>query len=122
MSGQFNFTNANQRRALEQGSQFKHRLTMQESETGPPIDITGWTWEMQIRKRVDDPAILTLTSDGNGIDLIDETNGIIEINVSSADTEALEPGTYKYDLEYTNGTETVRLLEGDVEITAQITK
>jgi hypothetical protein len=122
MSGHFNFTNANQRRALEQGSQFKHQLTLKETTDGPPIDITGWTWEMQVRKRTDDPAILTLTSDGNGIDIIDATNGIIEINVSSADTEALEPGTYKYDLEYTATGETVRLLEGDVEITAQITQ
>jgi hypothetical protein len=121
MSGQFNFTNANQRRALEQGSRFQHQLTLKETDVGPAIDITGWTWEMQIRKKVDDPAILTLT-DGAGITIVDATNGIIEIDVSSSATDSLEAGTYKYDLEYTTGGETVRLLEGDVEITAQITK
>lgn len=121
MSGRFNFTNDNQRRALEQGSQFKHQLTLKETTTGPPIDITGWTWEMQVRKKPDDTVVLALDQT-DGIDIIDATNGIIEINVSSANTESLEPGVYRYDLEYTNSGETVRLLEGDIEITAQITK
>lgn len=120
MSGQHNFTNANQRNALEQGSRFNKKLTLKESTTGPVIDITGWTWEMQVKKKVGGTAILTLT-DGDGITVTDATNGELEIDIPSADTESLSPGTYKYDLEYTTGGETTRLLEGDIEVTAQIT-
>jgi hypothetical protein len=121
MSGQHNFTNANNRQALEQGSQFKRQLTFKESETGPAIDITGYTFQMQVRKRVGDPLVIEASTANGKITNTDEPNGVFEIDISSADTESLAAGTYKYDLEYTVSGETNRLLEGDFEVTAQVT-
>lgn len=48
-----------------------------------PVDITGYTGEMQIRaKATDTAAILTLTTTGGGIQITDPVNGIFTINIT----------------------------------------
>lgn len=48
-----------------------------------PVDITGYTGEMQIRAKItDDTPLLTLTTAGGGIIISDPTNGIFVINIA----------------------------------------
>lgn len=97
-------TNANKRAkptnfTLVQGSDFYFYHRIKDSDTGDPIDITDYTFEMKIRKSYEDDVLITL-SEGNGrITRVDNTDGLILCHISAADT-----GTLPIDIEcsYTN--------------------
>ncbi len=120
MSGAFNFTNANNRQALEIGSRFLRSLTFEDS-TGTGIDITGYTFQMQVRKRVGGTLVLEASTSNGRITITTALDGEFDIDIPSSVTDLLAAATYKYDLEYTIGGEVTRLMEGDIEVTSQIT-
>lgn len=70
-----------------------------------PIDLTGWTAEMQVRLYglAGGAALLslaTVTSEGQGIRLLDPTAGVLRIWIARTTLEAL-PNTGKAGLERT---------------------
>lgn len=79
---------------LIQGSDFffYHRI---KDEDGDPIDITDYTFEMQIRKSYEDATPLITLSEGNGrITHEDDADGLILVRITAADT-----GTLPIDVE-----------------------
>jgi hypothetical protein len=52
---------------------------------------------------------------------VDDT-GKVTISLSAVQTAALKPGRYVYDVEITSASETLRVLEGLVTVTPEVTK
>jgi hypothetical protein len=92
--------------------------------SGGPINLTGYTARMQIRATVGSPDILMqLTSElGGGITVVGPT-GTMSLLIGDVATAAL-PWTWAvYDLEIESATgETTRLLRGEVEVEAEVTR
>jgi hypothetical protein len=68
------------------------------TEDGDPVDLTGCTAASQIRPAPNSEELtktITCTVDG--------AEGTITMSLSSADTAALIPGNYAYDLQVTDG-------------------
>lgn len=133
----------------EQGSTFKLFLQYK-TKAGIPIDLTGYTGEMQVRRSVSDTqAILQITNFGvigggttgeftigtqgsTGLGGIiwqvgatgaSGATGCILIKVDSQTMSYVPDGKHFYDLKVTNTLgETQRLLEGMFEISAQVSK
>jgi len=109
---------------IEQGADFQLELVYQD-DNGDPIDLTGYTAEMQIREKLTtDPPFLTLST-ANGRIVIDGPNGSITLSIANADTAALTQTAGVYDLELTSGDATpviVRLIEGQVKISQEVTR
>ena len=96
---------------------------------GSPVDVTGYTAALQVRKTHDAAPLLDLTSETPGAGQIQAITlggvaGTITVEVDGADTAGLDFRKARYDLELTDagGTGEVRtLLAGAVSLTREIT-
>ncbi len=104
------------------GNDFSKLLEIRQ-EDDTPIDVTGYSFKMQIRKcRDDDVAIATLASPTD-IDVTDAANGNIIINISDTVTATYEEQNAVYDLQWTTDLGIVTtILEGDIQILQTVTK
>lgn len=108
-----NFTN------LVQGDTLAFTVALTDS-AGDAIDITGTTTDMEI-KRLDGTLVLVL-SVGDGITYTNAAGGIMSVTVAADDTAGLEPEyTYRYDLQYTNGSTVRTIASGTIKLIKQIT-
>lgn len=104
---------------VDQGSTFYLNLIYQDSD-GVPIDITGNTARMQLRRAFNSVVDLTLTSASGDIVITGNTGNIL-ITISDTDTGLLEAGFYLYDLELDNGGVITRLIQGQITLSQQVT-
>lgn len=104
-----------------QGDTFSLSLVWRD-ENRDLIDLTGYTAAMQVRETVDaTDYLLELTTENGGITL-GGTAGTIELTVSADDMEAIEAGSYKYDLEMIVGETVRKLLRGKFKVVAEVTR
>lgn len=84
------------------GDDFSSTLTLKQA--GSIIDVTGYSFKMQIRKCKDSTTVLhELNSPAaNGIDITNAANGIIILTIPSASTAALKQQNAVYDLFWTD--------------------
>ena len=87
------------------------------------VDLTGYTARAQGREQSDDPVpAWELTTENGGITLGDAL-GTIALDMTTAQTEALEAGSGNWDLELVDsGGEAFRLLYGRYSITREQTR
>ncbi len=103
-----------------QGIPFDHIIT--KLVQGSPLDLTGYTAKMQVRRSVNDPdAVLTLT-DGDGLTL-GGPDGTVTIHIDASALTNLPYRTYVYDLEvYSPDAVPTRLVRGDFTVTPEVTR
>jgi hypothetical protein len=108
---------------LPQGATWIIPATWNDS-TGQPIDLTGWHAAMQARTGFDaSDTILDLDDGVQGGIVLGDGLGTITITVDHADTAAIAPGRYVYDLELTaGGGDVTRLLQGTLTVTPEVTR
>lgn len=111
---------------IEQGATFQLPLVYKDY-LGNPIDISGYTARMQVRRSYEAPTpLLDLTTENNGITL-GGSSGTIQIEAADLLTSPLpiipetKPGVYDLELRSPGGVVT-RLIKGSVTITPQATK
>lgn len=80
----------------EQGSDLRYSIVYKES-TGTPVNITGATAKMQVRKWGSDSNASIQLTQANGLTL-GTTDGVVAIQIPGAATAKLPAGTYRYDL------------------------
>jgi hypothetical protein len=129
-AGKYNFT-------IEQGTTVDFEIQYKDSNNNP-VDLTGYSGRMMIRSNFADNSpstYLTLSSsrnaDGTGLNFSGSsgtkppTSGSIGIYIASCTSSALTFTTARYDLEIYSGSNpcpyTVRLLEGQVNLSKQVT-
>jgi len=113
MAGQYNFT-------IEQGATFNLLMTWKIDNVA--VNLTGYTARLQARIDVDEiDTILSLTT-GAGITL-GGAAGTITLNQTATQTALLPKGEYVYDLELqSSGGIVTRLLQGELNISAEVTR
>jgi hypothetical protein len=86
------------------------------------VNLTGASAALQIRSLPSSPdTVLSLSTGGNGI-TITGASGQVDVHATAAQTRAIDPGTYYYDIEVTSGGVTTRLAQGQAEISAEVTR
>jgi hypothetical protein len=102
---------------INQGETFTRTLNIEEPE-GTPLDITSYTFASQIKKNKTDTSAL----DAFTFTLSDPTNGVVTMSLTDTETSALPSIIGFYDVEMTRtDTTKVRILEGRVTITQEVT-
>lgn len=88
-----------------------------------PVNVTGYTAELQMRSLPSDPtAVLTLSSANNEI-AINGPAGEFAVHATAAQTGAIDEGTYYYDIEITSSVGIVtRLAQGQIVVTPEVTR
>jgi hypothetical protein len=120
---------------IEQGATVNFELQYKD-DTGTPIDLTNYSGRMQIRSSVSSPVVLlnlssSLNPDGTGINFSGSngstppTSGSIGIYIASCTSSMLNFDQAVYDLEIYSGSNcpyVIRLLEGQVKLSKEITR
>lgn len=108
---------------IEQGATFLMNITWKQSAGGTPVDLTGYTARMQVRKSYNepDPPALSLTTENGGIAL-GGAAGTIAITGSATLTDAMEARPHVYDLELVSGSVVTRVVQGKAFVRPQVTK
>jgi hypothetical protein len=129
-AGKYNFT-------IEQGATTNFEIQYKDSNN-KPVDLTGYTGRLMIRSNFADDSpttYLVLSSsrnpDGTGLNFsgsngqLPPTSGSIGIYISSCTSSLLTFVAARYDLEIYSGSNcpyTVRLLEGQVNLSKEVTR
>jgi hypothetical protein len=103
---------------IEQGATYTQEFIWKDSD-GDPVDLAGYTARMKIRQLKTDNVIVSLTS-GSGITL--GNDGSITVYISAAATELLPLCKARYDLELVSNGIVTRLIQGQVTISAEVTR
>lgn len=87
-----------------------------------PINLTGYSVRMQVRESIGSPTPLVSLSIGDGI-TVDGPDGEILLEISDDDTAAWtwRYGLYDLEIESPSGA-TTRLLKGEFEVSAEVTR
>lgn len=116
---------------IEQGATYQVELQYKDSN-GVPVDLTGYSGKLQIRPSIGSPtAYLCLSSslnaDGTGLNFAGAyginppTSGTIGVYISAITSSMLTFNTGVYDLEIQSGSFVTRLLQGNVQLSKEVT-
>lgn len=110
---------------IEQGATFRLRLTLQLS-TNPVqlMDLTDHIARMQIRSKVSSEEVLLLLTTENGGITLGGLAGTVDLFISDEDTAALTFKSAVYDLEVeaTPNGDVVRIIQGQVRLSPEVTR
>lgn len=103
---------------LEQGASFNTSITL-DDVSGEAFNLVNYTASSQMRKSYysSNAAATFVVSTGN-----DPSLGTITMSIDAANTANIYPGRYVYDVYVTNNEARVRVLEGIINVTPQVTK
>ena len=103
---------------LEQGATFNTSITL-DDVSGVAFNLVNFTATSQMRKSYYSSNAAATFSVSTGQD---PSLGIITMSLTSANTANVYPGRYVYDVYVTSGEARVRVLEGIINVTPQVTK
>lgn len=104
-----------------QGATWSLALTWND-DGGDPINLTGYTARMHVRKSYDAATTVVALTSGSGITL-GGAAGTITLSVSATTTGGVPASTYVYDLELeSGGGQVTRLVEGTLTVTPEVTR
>jgi hypothetical protein len=118
---------------IEQGATTNFQINWTD-DAGAPIDLTGYQARMQVRPAIESSdIILSLSSSlsdtcGTGIhlsgsnDITPLQSGSIGIYISAQSSSLLNFNEAFYDLELIKGCEVLRLVEGKVKLSKNVTR
>ncbi len=114
MAGKYSFT-------VKQGATFGFGITWKDSN-GDLVDLTGYTARMQLRYgSVNGDVAIELTTENGGLS-IDELTSSVVVSISAEQSEAILARQCVYDLEMVKDDRVVRLIEGKVKISPEVTR
>lgn len=115
MAAEWNFT-------IDQGAEFDRTLTWRDNND-TPIDLTGFTGDLQARFKVSSAAIILQMSTSNSRMILGGANGTIRLKLTAAESRVLDFLVGVHDLELTSsGGAVTRLLEGQVTLSPEVTR
>ena len=109
--------------AIEQGATFRKVLTWKAGTPAVPVNLTGCTARMQIRKEISNATpYVTLTTENGGIEL-GGVAGTITPAITPTATAAFTWTAGAYDLEIVfSPTDVRRLVYGPVTVSPEVTR
>jgi len=110
---------------IYQGASFKQSWEIIQKDSGNPIDLTGYSANMQVRGKISDESpILDLSTENSGI-TIDITNDTTTLSLyaPASLTTAIVASKGVYDLELKDPSGDIyRLMQGSVSISKEVTR
>lgn len=108
---------------IYQGATFRDVTTWRAGAPAQPVDLTGCTARMQVRQRIDAPAVLAELNTTNGGVMLGGTAGTITLHLTAVQTAAIAWTSGVYDLEVVFPSGDVRrLFYGTVTVSPEVTR
>jgi len=117
---------------IEQGATLDFEIQYKDSDN-VPIDLTNYSGRMHIRSSIADNTIIAALSssldvDGSGLNFSGSngttppTSGSIGVYLSATSSSLLAFDQAVYDLEIQSGSRVIRLLEGQIRLSKEVTR
>jgi hypothetical protein len=104
---------------IEQGVDRVIEITLKDKATGLALDLTGWTFAMQIREKYTSATVLYAPA----VSIFNALGGVIRITLTDTDTAALPAKALVYDLEGVRPDLTrIRILKGPAIVDPEVTR
>lgn len=103
--------------AVYRGDTGQFRITVTDT-VGAPVDLSGSTWDGDIRVKATDPTALTSFT----ITPVAGDTSSIDVILSSAESEMLTAGTLVYDIEMRKVGSVVTLIYGNITVTQDVSR
>tara|TARA_B100001939_G_C16805616_1_gene557675 strand:+ start:216 stop:542 length:327 start_codon:yes stop_codon:yes gene_type:complete len=100
---------------IDQGTTYSLTITLT-NDDGTAKDLSSYTVSAQMRKSYYTSTYTAFTT--AKVDL----TGELTISLTAAQTSDIKAGRYVYDIEIASSSETLRILEGIVTVTPEVTK
>lgn len=108
--------------AIEQGATWTLNLTYRDGDNNL-VNLTGYTARMHIRPFARSKTLILERSSAESTMILGGALGTLQVKATADETAALPPGSAVYDIElYSPGGSTIRLLEGEVQVSAEVTR
>ena len=101
---------------MEQGATFSQQLACKDAN-GAAINLSGFMPTGAIRQSLDDA--LPVASFTCAV--TDAANGLLTISLTAAQTAAIQPFIFMYDVEVTNGATIYKVARGNINVIGEIT-
>lgn len=105
---------------IEQGASFA--LTWPVLQNGEPMDLTGYTVRSQIRKQHGDSVVLHEFSNAEGNAVADNRGITLSVKPTESSAWTWTHGVYDVELVHPGGTTVVRVAEGRVTVSPEVTR
>jgi hypothetical protein len=103
---------------LDQGATFSATLDLT-NDDGTPINVANNTFLCQIRKSYYSSSVAANVT----VNILDSTNGHVQLTLSDANTANVRAGRYLFDLKMTSNTgTTLRIIEGIMTVNPQVSR
>lgn len=106
---------------VEQGATFGLAITYKDAN-GNPINLSGYTGRMHLRKKLKDVDTFLEITTANGRMVLGDSSGTITISVDAATTANLAAVEGVYDLELVSGQTVNRVLTGTFTVIPEVTR
>lgn len=102
---------------IDQGTDYTTSINITDDD-GNPVDLTGYTGAAKMRKHYTSSNAVSFTVN------IDAPEGNVALSLSAVQTGNIRAGRYVYDVELTEtaANTVVRIIEGGVTVTPQVTR
>jgi hypothetical protein len=102
---------------IDQGSTYSISIELSDANDNP-LDLSDYTIHAQLRKSYGSTTYTAFTTSSGE----DPEDGVITLSLTAQQTGALRSGRYVYDVEIVDGSEVIRVLEGIITITPEVTR
>lgn len=101
---------------IDQGTTFNAVIEVADVN-GDAVDVSAYQARAQFRKSYNSSTYWNFAAQ-----IINPEMGQIELSLTPSETTLLKAGKYVYDVELYNETDVYRVLEGNIEITPEVTR
>lgn len=103
---------------IERGDDETLDITVTNQDTGAVVDLTGATLKWMTKRRRNDADVdaLITAEIGTGITVTNAAGGVAEVAIAAANTNALTPGAYYWELQSVDAAGKVHTLVRDGRI------
>lgn len=109
---------------IYKGSTFSKSFQWKTGSPAVPVNLTGCTARMQVRKNVNDDNVMdTLTTENGRISITEPINGklVISVPASVSTNYSFNGGVYDIEIVFPNN-DIVRIIEGCFEAVPEVTR
>ena len=105
---------------IEQGATKNLRFVWKDSEA-VPVDLTGCTARMQLRRTVSSDTVVAELTTENGRIVLGGADGTVDVEFSAELTEQIAKNCV-YDIELVHGPVVTRLVQGAISVSREVTR
>ena len=102
---------------IESGTDFEHLFALGDNDNNTVLNLAGFTASSQLRKWAGSTNHVAFAST-----ISSPLEGEIKISMASTITADIKPGRYLYDVLLQDGTSTVKVVEGMINVRAGVTR